>query len=90
MKTPTDMLASDLRRMAGTIPVGWRAAVLMLVFIVVFPIVVCFFVFDALTHDMPMVRHPFNKLGEWWSAVMHRSAHRAARLRARPQVRHAH
>jgi hypothetical protein len=84
------MLASDLRRMAGTIPVGWRAAVLMVVFVVVFPIVVTFFVFDALTHDMPAVRHPFNKLAEWWSAVMHRSAHRAARLQAAPQVRHAH
>jgi hypothetical protein len=90
MKTPTDMLASDLRRMAGAIPVGWRAAVLMAIFIIVFPIVVVVFVLDALTHDMPTVRHPFNKLAEWWTAVVHRSAHRAARLQARPQVRHAH
>lgn len=68
MTTPEKMLAADLRRMACVIPVGWRAAVLMLAMVLVFPILICVFVLDALTHDMPRLRSGMRKL-------MHAVAH---------------
>jgi hypothetical protein len=89
MKTPTDMLASDLRRMAGVIPVGWRAISLMAVLIVVFPLLVVVLVLDALTYDMPVVRHPFKKAAEWMGVLMHHGPRRLGAMKP-PQVRHAH
>jgi len=88
MKTPTDMLASDLRRMAGVIPVGWRAILLMAVLILIFPLLVLVLVLDAMTYDMPGVRHPFKKAAEWMSILMHHGPRRLAIKQ--PQVRHAH
>ena len=89
MKTPADMLATDLRRVAGAIPVGWRAVAVMAVLIVVFPILISVFVLDALTYEMPWIRTPLKKAGQWMSAVMHFNPRRLTGI-PRPQVRHAH
>jgi hypothetical protein len=89
MKTPADMLASDLRRMAGTIPVGWRAAVLMVLLIVLFPVLVTVLILDALTYDMPAVRVPLRNVMHWATAWMHFTPRRTT-LHRPPRVRHAH
>jgi hypothetical protein len=89
MKTPTDMLASDLRRMAGVIPVGWRAILLMVALILVFPILILVLVLDAMTYDMPVVRHPFKKAAEFMGVLMHHGPRRLVAIKP-PQVRHAH
>jgi hypothetical protein len=92
MKTPADMLALDLRRMAGTIPVGWRAAILMALLVILFPLLISIFILDALTHDMPAVRTPvknfMQRVGRW----LHHDSRRARGLRHHPTpvVRHAH
>jgi hypothetical protein len=90
MKTPADMLASDLRRVAGTIPVGWRAAVLMAVLIILFPLLVTVLIFDALTYDMPMIRVPLRNIAHWATAWRHLTPRRPVRLARAPRVRHAH
>jgi hypothetical protein len=85
MKSPTDMLATDLRRMAGAIPVGWRAVVVMVATIVVFPILISVFILDALTYDMPGIRNPVRKAFDWLSRwILHTPQHtRVARRPAR-------
>lgn len=83
MTTPEKMLAADLRRMAGVIPVGWRAAVFMLAMVLVFPILICVFVLDALTHDMPRLRAAMRKVihGVAHLFLLHRHAAPMPKLR---------
>jgi hypothetical protein len=90
MKTPADMLASDLRRMAGAIPVGWRAVVVMAMLIAVFPLLIGILILDALTYEMPAVRHPFKMAARWMGALMHQAPRRVGGLPPPPQVRPAH
>lgn len=90
MKTPADMLASDLRRMAGAIPAGWRAVVLMaLLLIVLFPFLVSILILDALTDGMPALRHPFKTAAGWLHALTRLRPRQRIALE-RPEVRHAH
>jgi hypothetical protein len=69
MKSPADMLASDVRQMARVIPAGWRAAALMMLALIFFPVLISVLILDALTEDMPSVRAPVGKalhrLGSW-------------------------
>jgi hypothetical protein len=78
--------------MAGIIPVGWRAAVLMVLLIVLFPLLICVLVLDALTHDMPLVRTPVKHVMQWLSGWLHHRPRRGRELPhpAAPAVRHAH
>jgi hypothetical protein len=76
MKSPTDMLATDLRRMAGVIPVGWRAVIVMAVTVIVFPVLITVFILDALTYDMPGIRNPVRKTFDWLSRwILHTPQH---------------
>ena len=65
------MLAADLRRMASIIPAGWRAVVVMIFTIVLFPLLISGLVLDALTHEMPAVRAPISKLIRWMGSWLH-------------------
>lgn len=73
MTTPADMLASDLRHMAGVIPAGWRAVVLVAAMVMVFPVLIAALVLDALTYDMPAIRTPLKKAAQRVGRFVHRA-----------------
>lgn len=71
MKSSADMLAADLRRMAGLIPVGWRAVAVLIFTVVVFPLLITAFVLDALTYEMPVLRAPVKRCLAWLGTRRH-------------------
>ncbi len=90
VKSPADMLASDLRSMAAIIPAGWRAAVLMVaILILLFPLLASILVLDALTHDMPVLRHPLRHASGWLAARLHRSRSAFDAVPPAGRIRHA-
>src|SRR6187200_3463927 len=68
----TPIFDFDARSLTAIIPVRWRAAVLVLGAVTLFPLIITGMMFDAVTHDMPGLRAPlkrmFGVVGNWFRA----------------------
>jgi hypothetical protein len=58
----TPLFDFDARFLTAIIPVRWRAAVLVLGTVTLFPLIITLMMFDAVTHDMPGLRAPFKRV----------------------------
>src|SRR4051812_28675331 len=57
----TPVFDFDARFMTAIIPVRWRAGVLVLATVTLFPVLITVMLFDIVTHEMPGLRAPFER-----------------------------